>query len=130
MAKSTKAQACPCGSGNAFLHCCAPYLAGELLAPDAQALMRSRYTAYTLEDEAYLKKTWYPTKRPAQLPKQEQIKWVGLTVLSHQQNQQAATVEFIAQFKVNGRANKMRETSRFVFEDGQWFYLDGDVLND
>lgn len=121
----SKENYCPCGSGKIYAHCCEPYLSGAKLAPDAQALMRSRYTAYTLEDEAYLQKTWHPTTRPEKIIRQqESCKWIGLNVISHHQEEQTATVEFIARYKLNGRAEKIHEISRFVFEDGQWFYTE------
>jgi SEC-C motif domain protein len=122
MRRSNKEQDCPCGSGKSFSQCCGPYLEGSKNAPDAQALMRSRYTAYTLEDEAYLQKTWHPSTRPSTIL-QQPCKWIGLNVLAYQENQQTATVEFIAKYKVGGRAEKMHEISRFVFEDGRWLYV-------
>jgi len=124
-----KENACPCGTGKSYAHCCGLYISETLTAPDAQALMRSRYTAYTLEDEGYLQKTWHPSSRPQKIiHQQERCKWVGLHVIGHHQEEQTARVEFIAKFKVNGRAEKMHEISRFIFENGQWFYLSGDVL--
>jgi SEC-C motif domain protein len=116
---------CPCGSGADYENCCGHYLNGAI-APTAEKLMRSRYTAYTLENETYLQKTWHATTRPTHI-EQQSCKWIGLTVLAHQQEARTATVEFIAKYKVNGRAEKMHEVSRFVFEDGQWFYLDGQI---
>lgn len=90
--------------------------------------MRSRYTAYTLENEPYLLSTWHPSTRPAalDLAAQPTTKWTGLKVLRHEdQDSGHAIVEFVARYKVNGRAYKMQETSRFVKEDGRWFYVDG-----
>lgn len=129
MSKS-KDTACPCGSGKNYEQCCEPYLSGSKNAPDARTLMRSRYTAYTLEDETYLQKTWHPTTRPENINfQQEQCKWMGLNVLAFHPEEKTATVEFIAKYKLNGRAEKMHEVSRFVFEHGRWFYVDGDFLN-
>jgi SEC-C motif-containing protein len=102
------------------------YLSAKDIAPTAQALMRSRYTAYTLNDEAYLQKTWHASTRPAlQLDKQEPCKWLGLTIISQHQEGHYATVEFVAKYKVNGRAQQLHEVSNFVQEDGAWFYVDG-----
>jgi len=128
MAKSKDLQQpCPCGSGKFFQQCCAPYLSGEQVAPDAQALMRSRYTAYTLEDEEYLQKTWHPRSRPVlNLDQQERCKWIGLQIVRHEQQGTNAVVEFIARYKVNGRAERLHEVSRFECEDGQWLYVHGD----
>jgi len=128
MVKSKIEKMCPCGSGKNYLHCCAPFLEGAANAPDAEKLMRSRYTAYTLEDETYLQKTWHPLKRPKKII-QHPSQWIGLKVIAHHQQEQTATVEFIAKYKVNGRAEKMHEISRFVFEDGRWFYVDGKISN-
>ncbi len=126
MCLSPSLSPCPCGTGKKFELCCRPYIEGMIPAPDAVSLMRSRYTAYTLEDEAYLKKSWHPSTRPAAiLEKSAPCKWMGLNVISHHQDGLAATVEFIARYKINGRAEKLHEISRFVFEDGAWFYVDG-----
>lgn len=92
--------------------------------------MRSRYTAYTLGNEPYLLATWHPSTRPAGLGLAAEVspKWLGLDVKHFaQQDDSHASVEFVARYKVGGRAQRMQETSRFVKEDGQWFYVDGDV---
>jgi SEC-C motif-containing protein len=119
---------CPCSSGKIFTHCCKPFIAGILIAPTAVTLMRSRYSAYTLGNPAYLQRTWHPTTRPKEII-QQPCKWVGLSIISYHQEELCATVEFVARFKVNGRAEKLHETSRFVFENKQWFYVDGDFLD-
>ncbi len=88
--------------------------------------MRSRYAAYVLENPAYILRTWYPATRPEWEPdKRESCKWTGLTIMAHHQTGESATVEFVARYKVNGRAEKMHEISNFVFEKGGWFYVDG-----
>lgn len=121
---------CPCGSGLALLACCGRYLAGSY-APTAEALMRSRYTAFTLLDEVYLLATWHPSTRPLSLDlarDDPRPQWLGLKVVSHQlQDATHATVEFVARQKLAGRAYRLHEISRFVLEDGRWFYVDGDV---
>lgn len=121
---------CPCGSGAQLSACCGRYLAGGV-APTAEALMRSRYTAFTLLDEAYLLATWHPATRPQYLnlaQDEPRPHWLGLKVLRHQvQDAAHATVEFVARQKIAGRAYRMHEVSRFVLEDGRWFYVDGDV---
>jgi len=121
---------CPCGSGLLFAACCGRYLAGAV-APTAEALMRSRYTAFTMLDEAYLLATWYPATRPLRLDLAQDAprpQWLGLKVVQHQlQDGTHATVEFVARQKIAGRAYRMHEVSRFVLEDGRWFYVDGDV---
>ncbi len=121
---------CPCGSHRTFTECCARYLDGREAAPAAEALMRSRYTAYTLLREDYLLATWHASTRPRQLGLAEErpTKWIGLEVKRHElQDENHAIVEFVARYKVNGRAFRMHEVSRFVREEGRWFYMDGDV---
>ncbi len=121
---------CPCGSSKKFAGCCARYLDGGEPAPTAEALMRSRYTAYTLGREDYLLATWHPTTRPAALGLAEDAptKWLGLEVKRHvQQDEAHALVEFVARYKVQGRAHRLHETSRFVREAGRWYYVDGDI---
>jgi SEC-C motif-containing protein len=123
--------ACPCGSGAAYADCCGRWHAGprQLQAPSAEALMRSRYSAFVLGLHDYLLATWHPSKRPAELdPKPAGLKWLGLDVRrALPQDADHATVEFVARNKVAGRAFRLHETSRFVREDGRWFYVDGDV---
>lgn len=122
--------ACPCGSAVRYESCCGRYLDGSLTAPTAETLMRSRYTAYALGRSAYLRQTWYPTTRPGTSHLNDDVatKWIGLEVKRHEmQDDTHATVEFVARYKVNGRAHCLHELSRFVFENGRWFYLDGDI---
>lgn len=118
---------CPCGRAASLADCCGRYLAGTP-APDAESLMRSRYTAYTLADETYLLATWHPDTRPARLGLEEETppKWLGLNVKNHaRQDESHATVEFVARYKVAGRAFRLHETSRFEKIGGRWYYLDG-----
>jgi SEC-C motif-containing protein len=120
---------CPCGSGHALADCCGRYLAGGSLPATAEALMRSRYSAYVLGDEAYLLATWHPDTRPASLDLDQEppAKWLGLAVKRHEdEGDGRAVVEFVARYKIGGRAHRLHETSRFVLEQGRWWYLDGD----
>jgi SEC-C motif-containing protein len=103
---------------------------GNKLAPTAEALMRSRYTAYTLLREDYLLATWHPSTRPHALGLAEDVptKWLGLEVKRHeQQDADHAIVEFVARYKVSGRAHRLHEVSRFLREEGRWLYVDGEV---
>jgi len=121
---------CPCGSNKTYNNCCGRYLDGIEIPPTAEALMRSRYTAYTLLREEYVLASWHASTRPQQLGLAEDVssKWLGLEVKRHQQLDEAhAIVEFVARYKVAGRAHRLHEVSRFVREDGRWFYVDGDV---
>ena len=123
--------ACPCGSGLAYADCCRRFHEGalQLQAPNAEALMRSRYSAFVLGLHDYLLATWHPSTRPAALePDPPGIKWLGLEVRRHTvQDAEHATVEFVARSKLAGRAQRLHEVSRFVHEAGRWYYLDGDV---
>ncbi len=89
--------------------------------------MRSRYSAYVLERGDYLLATWHPRTRPAALPLQPGLKWLGLEVRRQHEDGASASVEFVARSKTGGRAARLHETSRFVRETGRWYYVDGDV---
>jgi len=119
---------CPCGSQKSYADCCGPYLDGQQTAPTAEALMRSRYTAYTLLRDDYLLATWHPSTRPATLNLAAELptQWLGLTVKDHQSIADQATVEFVARYRINGRAQRLQEVSRFTREADHWFYLDGE----
>lgn len=124
---------CPCGSGQSFENCCGPFLENEALPATAGQLMRSRYTAYTLNDEAYLLKTWHPSTQPKelQLATTPSPKWLGLKIIGTtggSAEETSGTVEFIARFRVGGgKAQRIHETSRFVKDGEQWLYLDGQI---
>jgi SEC-C motif-containing protein len=92
--------------------------------------MRSRYSAFVMNDTAYLLETWHASTRPAslELDREPATRWLGLEVLGSMAgsgNDPAETVEFIAYFKVGGRQARLHEVSRFVRQDGRWFYVDG-----
>lgn len=126
----SKASLCPCGSNQPYPACCARYIEGGEATPTAEALMRSRYTAYTSENENYLLFTWHASTRPPTLGFADEppVKWLGLEVKRHeQQDADHAIVEFVARYKVNGRAHRLHEVSRFVCEAGRWLYVDGDL---
>jgi len=120
---------CPCGRPLPFERCCGPAIAGTAPAANAEALMRSRYTAYVLRESAYLLATWHPGTRPASLDlaAEPQPNWIGLEVRRHeQQDAEHASVEFVARHRLGGRAHRLHEVSRFVRVDGRWYYVDGD----
>ena len=116
---------CPCG-GEALETCCGRFISGGQLPETPEQLMRSRYTAYVLADEAYLRATWDPATCPNEPLIDSGIKWIGLEVRASQHEGDEGTVEFIARAKVGGRARRLHETSRFVRRDGRWLYVDGD----
>lgn len=90
--------------------------------------MRSRYSAYVLKLEPYLLATWHPSTRPASLAlATDNAKWIALEVKKHSPGEEGhATVEFVARYKIGGRAQRLHEVSRFVFEDERWYYMDGE----
>jgi len=89
--------------------------------------MRSRYTAFVLQNEAYLLATWHPRTRPTAVSFESGTKWLGLAVKAARDlTADTAEVEFIARFRVGGAsAQRIHECSRFVREAGQWLYVEG-----
>ena len=116
---------CPCDSGTPYTQCCQP-LHGGVAAVSADALMRSRYSAYVLGISAYLLSTWHSSTRPQSLDLHK-THWLGLSVKQRSTSGDTATVEFVARYKVQGKAHRLHERSRFVREDGRWYYVDGEV---
>jgi len=120
---------CPCGLPHPYAACCGRFHAGEA-APDAEALMRSRYSAYVKQLPEYLLASWHPDTRPETLsldePAGQRTRWLGLTVHEHTQSDpDHAQVRFTARYRIGGgSAVKMQEHSRFVRLEGRWFYLD------
>ena len=93
--------------------------------------MRSRYAAFALALHGYLLATWQASTRPAGLePPEPDLRWLGLDVKRvAMQDADHGTVEFVARSKLGGRAHRLHETSRFVRENGQWLYVDGELNN-
>ena len=127
---------CPCGRVDArgrpqaWAACCARYLAHDTPAPDAESLMRSRYSAFVLQRADYLLATWHTSRRPSGISFDPGVKWLGLEVRQHRPlDATHAEVEFIARQKSPGSpALRLHERSRFLREDGRWFYVTGDQL--
>ncbi|PLZ01547.1 hypothetical protein CY652_15665 [Burkholderia sp. WAC0059] len=133
---------CPCGgaapglkSGTKpprYAECCGRFIEGGARPSTALELMRSRYSAYVLKDTAWLRATWAPQTCPADLEADfadpDVPRWLGLTVRRHEQFDDAhAEVEFVARYKIGGRASRLHELSRFTRgEDGRWRYVDRD----
>lgn len=127
---------CPCGRRDAagrpqpYAQCCGRYLEDPegAPAPDAEALMRSRYCAFVLQRADYLLSTWHASKRPSKVTFDAGAKWLGLEVRDFKViDASHAEVEFVArQRDPGGRAVRLHERSRFVCEDGRWYYVDGD----
>ncbi|WP_373300645.1 YchJ family protein [Streptomyces chromofuscus] len=131
---------CPCGLAETFEMCCGRFLSqsragwtggtgtGGAAAPTAEALMRSRYTAFVRRDEAYLLRTWHPRTRPARLDLDPGMRWTGLEILGTTDGSafhSTGTVTFRASF-VGGA---LHERSRFERVDGAWVYVDGEFLD-
>lgn len=122
---------CPCGSGKTYGACCGRYIDDGRLPDTAEQLMRSRYTAFVRANENYLANTWHPSTRPDDLgvAVTDAVKWLGLEIKHTQAggpDDSAGVVEFVARYKLNGKATRMHEVSRFVRENGQWLYVDGE----
>lgn len=121
---------CACNSARAYADCCGLLHAGAPAA-DAEALMRSRYSAYVLGLADYLSVSWHPSTRPQHLDfdGQQPVKWLRLKVLSHMViDEDHAEVEFIAKYIEGGVHRQLHERSRFLREGGRWFYLDGEFV--
>ncbi len=121
-------EACPCGATKAYTACCGRWHSAAQygLAPNAELLMRSRYSAYVLNLTEYLLATWHPATRPASLtPLPDGVRWLGLDVKAVEtMDDQHACVEFVARSKLGGKATRHHEISRFEKIDGRWFYRD------
>ncbi|HEY3050030.1 MAG TPA: YchJ family metal-binding protein [Polaromonas sp.] len=132
---------CPCGRTSTnptkaaktqplpFSACCGLYLNenAAVPAPDAESLMRSRYSAFVLSRRDYLLATWHASTRPSNLALDPAAKWLGLELRSHRLiDADHAEVEFVARLREGGRAVRLHERSRFVRESGRWYYVDGD----
>lgn len=123
-----KPDACPCCSGKAFPQCCQPYIERRRNAPTAETLMRSRYTAFVLNNEAYLRFSWHIDTCPKTIHLNNETQWLGLEVKTTekgQPNDDTGRVEFVARYKNNGKAVRLHENSRFIQHEHRWVYLDG-----
>ena len=131
MAKHDFPTNCPCDSGKPYKECCFMLHMEKQNPATPEALMRSRYAAYVMKKADYLLYSWHPDTRPTELDlKDDSAKWVGLTVLGHEgggPDDDEGTVEFVAKYKIGGKAAKLTEKSRFVRLKGRWVYLDGAV---
>jgi len=128
----TQTKDCPCGSGQLLADCCGPYLIGAEAAPTAEALMRSRYTAYVEHDDAYLLASWDPQTCPDDPhPSADNgTTWTGLKILRAEagtEGDDEGVVEFIASCDVRGTPAQLHEISQFRRSEGRWLYVDGDT---
>lgn len=123
---------CPCGSALEYSLCCQRYLSGSELALTPSQLMRSRYSAFVMKDADYLVKTWHPSCEPdafrADLEKSfAGTEWLGLTLFAADNGKHAdeGFVSFVARFREHSKTSALIERSRFLKENGQWYYIDG-----
>ena len=119
---------CPCLSGLTYDECCGRLHRGDALAQTAEALMRSRFSAFALGDVDYLRRTWHRSTRPDHLALDPDVRWYRLDVLTAADgglDDEAGTVEFRAFYRSPAGAGSQHETSRFVRARGAWVYLDG-----
>jgi len=123
---------CPCGSGAGFDACCGPVIDGEP-ARTAEALMRSRYTAYVLGDLDHIENTHAEDVRDAFNRSSAEstarsVEWVGLDIRGGEdggEDDDTGTVEFAARFRKDGDLQVHHEISNFRREQGRWVYVDG-----
>lgn len=127
-------ETCPCGSGQSYSNCCEIFHQGKSLPATAEQLMRSRYCAFAKRLPQYLLDTLHPTQRADnELQKLQQAvahgQWLGLEVVSTrdgQPQQETGYVAFRARYDESGKQELLEENSRFVKQDGRWFYIDGE----
>lgn len=118
--------ACPCQSSETYDDCCGRFHRGEALAPTAERLMRSRYSAYAVGNVAYLLTTWHPSTRPVALELDTDVRWFRLDIVSRTRGSMLdneGTVEFRAHYRIDGAADQQHENSTFVRENGAWLYV-------
>lgn len=132
MGTVTAQKRCPCGSGETLALCCGRYLTGlgeGRPAPTAEALMRSRFTAFALGDADHLRATWDPSTRPAVLDLDDGLRWLHLRIDATAAGgpfDADGIVEFTAVYRGPDGRGELHERSRFVRDGGRWFYLDGE----
>jgi SEC-C motif-containing protein len=128
---------CPCDSDQSFVSCCEPFLKGSQRVTTAEQLMRSRYSAYCSANVNYLIASHHPSRRQtndASMYKRaiRTTRWIKLTVVECKQgnaDDYTGDVIFVASFVQDDTLGQLYERSHFVKEEGQWFYLDGDVFD-
>ncbi|MDR0636977.1 MAG: YchJ family protein [Treponema sp.] len=127
---------CPCGSGRSYAECCEPYITGARLPHTAEALMRSRYSAYVEHAIDYILETCAKdNKNPIDLKQtkewSEQSRWLGLKILSVEKGAVSDTegsVEFEAIYERNGLKDVHHEKAQFKKQDGKWLYDEGNIV--
>ena len=128
---STDTAKCLCGSSLSYQQCCELLHTGLAHALTAEALMRSRFTAYAMHNGAYLLNTWEANTRPNDIDfSKDTGEWIELNIISTKKGgakDSKGIVEFKAHFTLDGEPRIMSEISRFIKKQGRWLYLDGKV---
>ncbi|MFC7818898.1 MULTISPECIES: YchJ family protein [unclassified Streptomyces] len=119
---------CPCGLSEPYAKCCGRFHAGTASAPTAEALMRSRYSAFVKGDAGYLLRTWHPRTRPARLDLDPGMRWTGLEI-REATGGSAFHATGTVTFRASYRGGSLHERSRFERVDGAWVYVDGEFLD-
>jgi SEC-C motif domain protein len=117
-------RSCPCGLPEVYDSCCGRFHTGAA-APTAEALMRSRYSAFVKGDAGYLLRTWHPRTRPPRLELDPGMRWTGLEILDTVDGSAFHTTG-VVEFRASYRGGALRERSRFERVDGAWVYVDGE----
>lgn len=128
---------CPCGTKKDYSECCGAYIEGTKVPPSPEALMRSRYTAFSSSNMDYIASTMKGTAAKDFDPVDagswsKKAKWLGLNIVNAsplQDNGTKGYVEFIANFRLEGREQRIHEVSEFKLQDGRWYYIDGQLVS-
>ena len=118
---------CPCNPAVKFADCCQPFLQGDCLCQTPVELMRSRYSAFVCHNSSYLLATWHKTTKPQDLDLTNTPEWLGLQIIKTSITGEKGFVEFRASFRSAGGLDFLHESSCFVYESGQWLYVDGKI---
>ncbi|WP_282450058.1 YchJ family metal-binding protein [Microbulbifer sp. CAU 1566] len=116
-------QPCPCGSAKPAPQCCNLYLSGKAYPNTAEALMRSRFTAYVTKNIPYLQKSWHPDTCPELNAEELTTDWSRLEVIKSKQGLKKSIVEFKAWYLDNGQEYALHEISLFKLHKKRWVYL-------
>lgn len=125
---------CPCGSGLPYEMCCGMYHHNPGTAPTAQALMRSRYSAFAIKDFNYISETHLPDDQPTQNAEHiadcnDHTQWIRLEILdtvAGEEKDKEGVVEFVAHFKEGKHIGRLKERSVFRKVNGRWYYVAGE----
>lgn len=126
---------CPCNSGQEYTECCKLIIEGDKLAPTPESLMRARYTAHANGHSDFLLKSLHPSIRKIEEEEDQEkyreakdsISWEGMEVIGTSEKGDICEVDFVAHYSVQDQPQHHREKAKFVKEDDEWFYIDGDV---